>query len=119
MAQTAQTDVPARPILNHRCMNQRKTNLALAIGGIIAMATMAVVMAKTQWYCFAIREQQQLFIYQSDYISSTLSQAGGISMLIAQWLTQFFNAPLLAVIITTLLLALTTLLAWLTIKKSG
>lgn len=117
MAYTAKTDVRARPILNHRCMNQRKTNLALSIGGIIAMAIVAIVMAKTQWYCFAIREQQQLFIYQPDYISGILSKAGGVSMLVAQWLTQFFNLPLRAVIITTLLLALMTWISWLIINK--
>ena len=69
-------------------------------------------------YLFFYREQEQLFLWNSDIILDQLKHIGGFSILVGQFFVQFFVVPKLGAIITTIVLGLTSLLLWLTIKKS-
>ena len=55
-------------------------------------------------YVIAYREQQQLFLFDWDYISDTIFQTGGASTLAGRFLVQFFYSPSAAVLITLLCL---------------
>ena len=66
----------------------------------------------TSFWDLALREQQQLFLWDWGYISDTLCQMGGLSVLSGRFLVQFFHSPAAAMILTGLLLALLVYEAW-------
>lgn len=55
-------------------------------------------------FSLAFREQQQLFLYDKQYLADTLLQPGGFSALTGRFLVQFFGNPVLAVLIVLLCL---------------
>lgn len=61
-------------------------------------------------FILSYREQQQLFLFDWNYISDILFAPGGASIVAGRFLVQFFYSPALAVIITLLCLAS---IAWL------
>lgn len=65
-------------------------------------------------YILSYREQQQLFLFDWDYISDTLFQPGGASAVVGRFLVQFFYSPVAALLIT---LACLCALAWLHRKQ--
>lgn len=71
------------------------------------------------FFSLAYREQQQLFLYDKSYLGELLLQCGGLSMLIARFLVQFFHAPVTAAIVTGALLALAAALLFLSAKGKG
>lgn len=66
---------------------------------------------------FFYREQQQIFLFDSVYISDILNQIGGLATLIAQFLIQFFRIPLIGSLTTALLGGASSWLFWLTLRK--
>lgn len=56
-------------------------------------------------YILSYREQQQLFLFDWNYVSDTLFHCGGASTLLGRFLVQFFFSPAAAVVITLLCLA--------------
>ena len=55
-------------------------------------------------YILSYREQQQLFLFDWNYIADILFHPGGASTLIGRFLVQFFYSPAAAVAITLLCL---------------
>ena len=66
---------------------------------------------------FFYREQQQIFLFDSVYISSILNQIGGLATLSAQFLIQFFRLPFIGSLITALIGGVSGWLFWLTLRK--
>ena len=63
------------------------------------------------------REQQQIFLWDADYIAGLLRQIGGLGTLMSQFLVQYFLTPWHGALITTTLVGLTALFCWLTIRR--
>ena len=63
------------------------------------------------------REQQQIFLWDSDYIAGLLHQIGGLGTLMSQFLVQYFLTPWYGAIITASLITLSALFCWLTIRR--
>ncbi|MBQ6952781.1 MAG: hypothetical protein IJP81_02600 [Bacteroidales bacterium] len=63
-------------------------------------------------FALAFREQQQLFLYDKTYLVQTFCTVGGLATLSGRFLVQFFWSPVLAVIITMVLLGLGVWLLW-------
>ena len=55
-------------------------------------------------YVLSHREQQQLFLFDWDYVRDVLFEPGGAAALIGRFLVQFFYSPAAAVAITLLCL---------------
>lgn len=68
-------------------------------------------------FSLAYREQQQLFIYDKAYLGGLLFQIGGLSMLIARFVVQFFGSPAIAMTITLLIGVLMWFLLWVGIRN--
>ena len=69
-------------------------------------------------FALAYREQQQLFIFDKTYILGTLLKVGGLATLIARFIVQFFWNPAVAIVLTSLLLALSAYMTWLYSRDS-
>ena len=63
------------------------------------------------------REQQQIFLWDADYIAGLLRQIGGLGTLMFQFLVQYFLTPWYGALITATLVGLTALFCWLTIMR--
>lgn len=63
------------------------------------------------------REQQQIFLWDGDYVAGLLSQTGGFATLASQFLVQFFHLPWAGAIITALLTTITGIFLWHSIYK--
>lgn len=63
------------------------------------------------------REQQQIFLWDGDYVARLLKQTGGFATLSAQFLVQFFSAPWISSVITTLSITLIGYILWLTLRR--
>lgn len=63
------------------------------------------------------REQQQIFLWDGDYVAGLLSQTGGFATLVSQFLVQFFHLPWAGAVITSLLTSLTGFMLWLSIAR--
>ena len=61
-------------------------------------------------YILAYREQQQLFLFDWDYIAASLCNIGGTSTVAGRFLVQFFYSPWAAIAITLLCLGAIALL---------
>lgn len=70
-------------------------------------------------FTLAYREQQQLFLYDGRYVAGVLLTTGGLSDLLARFLLQFFRDPIIAIAISILLLCLSSLLLWMTVRESS
>ena len=69
-------------------------------------------------FALAFREQQQLFLYDKTYLVQSLFTVGGLATLSGRFVVQFFWNPILAVIITLVLLGLGACLLWASVRKS-
>ncbi len=63
------------------------------------------------------REQQQIFLWDGDYIAGLLKQVGGFATLGSQFLVQFFHLPWAGAVITSILTSLTGYMLWLSIAQ--
>lgn len=68
-------------------------------------------------FALAYREQQQLFMYDKAYLLGTLFKTGGLAALLAQFVVQFFHNPTIALSLTLSLLALSSYLLWLVLRR--
>lgn len=62
-------------------------------------------------------EQYQLFLFDSSYIRDTLFSVGGLSLLISEFLCQFFLVPYAGALIISYLLIVSALVIYFIIKK--
>ena len=68
-------------------------------------------------FALAFREQQQLFLYDKTFLVQTLCTVGGLATLSGRFFVQFFWNPVLAVIITMVLLGLGVWLLWVSLRE--
>ena len=79
---------------------------------LLAGVIYAAFIQRTQELLLMYREQQQIFLWDADYISGLLGQTGGFSTLVSQFLVQFFHLPWAGAIITALLTTITGMFLW-------
>lgn len=94
-------------------MLKNKQTISMVFVKFIFVLLLGYFVLTTLSFPLFYREQQQLFLFDFDYVKSLLSEISGFSVLISRFLVQFFYNPIFAVIITVLLL---TLVAYLTEK---
>ena len=70
-------------------------------------------------YAFFNREQQQLFLFDSDYVSGLLLQPGGVALCLSRFLVQFFYSTVWSVSLTALLLLSIILASMGILRKLG
>lgn len=70
---------------------KRKKIIVGRIGFIaIGLFLLSLYLKETFQYAFFNREQQQLFLFDSDYVSGLLLQPGGVALCLSRFLVQFF-----------------------------
>lgn len=74
---------------------------------------------ETLQYALFWREQQQLFLFDRSYMIEILCRPSGLAVLFGSFLVQFFYSPVLAVLLTLILLSLVSLFVWLSVRKMG
>lgn len=75
---------------------------------------MALFLFWWQRYPFALsyHEQFQLFLFDSDYLTTRLAEPGGIARYLSEFLVQFYNNVVFGAVIIALLLVLMQRLVW-------
>lgn len=96
-----------------------KSRITITTLFLLLLIGMGVFLQETQASLFLYREQQQIFLWDGDYISSLLIQVGGLSTLAAQFLIQFFTIPYMGALTTAALIGITACFLWLTVKRWG
>lgn len=84
---------------------------------LVSSVVMAVYLHITQEPLLMYREQQQIFLWDGDYVAGLLQQTGGFATLTAQFLVQFFYLPWAGAITTAVITALTGIILWLTVRR--
>lgn len=79
---------------------------------VLCGAILAFYLHHTQEPLLMYREQQQIFLWDGDYVAGLLRQTGGFSTLASQFLVQFFHLPWAGAIITALLTTITGVFLW-------
>ena len=83
---------------------------------LVSCIVMAVYLHITQEPLLMYREQQQIFLWDGDYVAALLQQTGGFATLAAQFLVQFFYLPWVGAITTAVITTLTGIILWLTVR---
>lgn len=83
---------------------------------LVSCIVMAVYLHITQEPLLMYREQQQIFLWDGDYVAALLQQTGGFATLAAQFLVQFFYLPWAGAITTAVITTLTGIILWLTVR---
>ena len=99
-------------------------NTILTKYGGIALTTLFGIVVFLFWrfiypHALVYQEQYQLFLFDSSYILERISLPGGVTAVIAECLTQFYNHPTIGAIIQSLLLVGIQLMTWLLMKRNG
>jgi hypothetical protein len=89
----------------------------IALFGWILFIALASFLQWTNAYHFLFIEQNQLFLFSGSYIGDRIMIPGGVSLLIGEFLVQFFILPYVGAIITALLLTGVGLLTALICKR--
>lgn len=84
---------------------------------LVSCIVMAVYLHITQEPLLMYREQQQIFLWDGDYVAALLQQTGGFATLAAQFLVQFFYLPWAGAITTAVITTLTGIILWLTVRR--
>ena len=71
----------------------------------------------TQEATFFYREQQQIFLFNSEYVLNILKTIGGLATICSQFIIQFFKVPLIGSLVTALIGGISGWLFWLTLRK--
>ena len=75
------------------------------------------LLQQMQEFIYFYREQQQIFLFEPEYIQGLLKPIGGFAALIGQWLVQFFVLPYVGALVSVCLTLLAALFTWLTMRK--
>ena len=84
---------------------------------IIAFFLIWIFLQKNQEFLFYYREQQQVFLFDVDFLVDRYVTLGGLSLFVTQFLTQFFTVHYLGAAITAALCVLAGWLFWLSLRK--
>ena len=99
---------------------KRKKIIVGRIGFIaIGLFLLSLYLKETFQYAFFNREQQQLFLFDSDYVSGLLLQPGGVALCLSRFLVQFFYSTVWSVSLTALLLLSIILASMGILRKLG
>lgn len=82
------------------------------MSGMLLCTLYAIFLHSTQEPLFMYREQQQIFMWDMDYMAGLLSQTGGFSTLASQFLVQFFHLPWAGAVITAVITTITGMFLW-------
>ena len=82
--------------------------------GLTILFGLAVFLFWRFRYPFALtyQEQFQLFLFDSDYFTERIAEPGGLARYIGEFLTQFYNSPVLGALILAVLFMLMQRLTW-------
>lgn len=95
-----------------------KSRLIIAlVVSLLCGIIFAIYLHLTQEPLLMYREQQQIFLWDSDYIAGLLGQVGGFATLVSQFLVQYFLTPWTGALITGVVIMLTSLFSWLTLQR--
>ena len=94
-----------------------KSKVFIASAILAVMIVAGIFLQHTQASLFFYREQQQIFLIDADYIADLLRKPAGLATLMAQYLTQYFNTPGMGAILTAIVLGITGLFTWLTVRR--
>lgn len=67
----------------------------------------------------SFQEQYQLFLFDSDYFTNSISVPGGLADYVAEFLTQFYYIPVIGAMILAVFYVLVQRLIWLLAKRNG
>ena len=90
------------------------------VSGILIAACLLLFyfLQSSQEFIYFYREQQQIFLYDNDYLLKLLKPIGGFAVLAGQWLVQFFVLPYMGALISTLLTLMGAIFLGLSLRKS-
>ncbi|MBP3832696.1 MAG: hypothetical protein ILA03_01875, partial [Bacteroidaceae bacterium] len=71
----------------------KSRTVVILVSVMLLCALYAIFLHSTQEPLFMYREQQQIFLWDADYLAGLLRQTGGFSTLASQFLVQFFHLP--------------------------
>ena len=100
-----------------RTMNKRNTILLFA--GFSCLLYFGYFSLGNSSICFVLARTATALLVRQVLYCRDIVRPGGFSALSGSFLVQFFYSPVLAVVLTLILLGLITLLVWLTIRKMG
>ncbi len=86
---------------------------------LIVFGALAVFLQLTNEYHFFYLEQFQLFQWTGDYFAGKLPQPGGLSLLLGEFLTQFYISPYAGALIVAALLTGVGILTRTVLRQSG
>lgn len=87
------------------------------VSGVFLFFLQAGVLYYIFRFLFPFKEQLQMFQFTSQYAATTLKQAGGVTLYISEFLSQFYIFLGMGAIISALLLTLVAILSHLVIKR--
>lgn len=85
--------------------------------GLFFFFILGLYVKETQQYALFYREQQQLFLFDWNYLLVLWAQPGGIAVWFARFFVQFFYSFEASTVITVLLLSSIAFWEWLVIRK--
>ena len=91
----------------------------LWVSGILIAACLLLFyfLQSSQEFIYFYREQQQIFLYDNDYLLKLLKPIGGFAVMAGQWLVQFFVLPYMGALISTLLTLMGAIFLGLSLRK--
>ncbi|WP_165154682.1 DUF6057 family protein [Parabacteroides sp. ZJ-118] len=84
---------------------------------LVCTCLLGLHLQTTQEAIFFYREQQQIFLFDTEHVLNILKTIGGLATICAQFVIQFFKVPLIGSLTTALIGGAAGWLSWLTLRK--
>lgn len=84
---------------------------------LLAIAFLTYHLDVTQRFLFFQREQQQMFLFDGDFIADRYFSLGGLSLFVAQFMVQFFSLQLAGPLLTAITGVLMSLILWKALRR--
>jgi hypothetical protein len=84
---------------------------------LLAIAFLTYHLDVTQRFLFFQREQQQMFLFDGDFIADRYFSLGGLSLFVAQFMVQFFSLQLVGPLLTAITGVLMSLMLWKALRR--
>ena len=98
-------------------MNNSSKNIIHILLLLLCTCLLGLHLQATQEATFFYREQQQIFLFDSEYVLNILKTIGGLATICSQFIIQFFKVPLIGSLVTALIGGVSGWLFWLTLRK--
>ena len=92
-------------------------NIIPCVVCLLAVVFLAYHLNITQRFLFFQREQQQMFLYDVDFICNRYLTFGGLSLFLAQYVVQFFSVPWVGPVVTAVIGTFMSLALWLSLRR--